>query len=49
MSMQIWQDLFLKESTRSLAQTCLNLIKSERDGQYIDSILIRQVIQSYCK
>jgi cullin 1 len=47
MSMRIWQDLFFKETNRSLTQTCLDLIKDERDGKLIDSRLIRQVVQSY--
>jgi hypothetical protein len=47
--MHLWQEVFFKESNQSLAQTCLNLIKNERDGQYIETLLIRQVIQSYGK
>ena len=47
MAMQIWQDIFFKESTHSLAQTCLNLINDQRKRTRIDSLLIRQVIQSY--
>ena len=40
MSMRLWQDLFFKESNRSLTRTCLNLIKNERNGERIDSRLI---------
>jgi len=45
--MYIWQDIFFKEPTQSLTQTCLNLINEERNGKLIDSKLIRQVVQSY--
>jgi hypothetical protein len=45
--MYIWQDIFFKEPTQSLTQTCLNLINEERNGKLIDSMLIRQVVQSY--
>jgi hypothetical protein len=45
--MKIWQDIFFKEPTQSLTQTCLHLINEERNGRRIDSILIRQVVQSY--
>jgi len=47
MAMKIWQDKFFKEPTQSLTQTCLNLIHDERTGKYVDSMLIRQVVQSY--
>ncbi|CAF3561870.1 unnamed protein product [Adineta steineri] len=47
MSMQMWQDIFFKETTQSLAQTCLKLIKKERNGEKVESSLIRQVLQSY--
>jgi hypothetical protein len=47
MAMKIWQDIFFKEPTQSLTQTCLNLIHDERTGKYVDSMLIRQVVQSY--
>lgn len=47
MSMRLWQDLFFKESNRSLTRTCLNLIKNERGGERIDSRLIAQVVRSY--
>jgi len=45
--MYIWQDIFFKEPTQSLTQTCLNLIKDERNGRHIDSMLIGKVVQSY--
>ena len=44
--MHLWQTLFFKDNY-SLSQTCLNLIKDERDGKQINSYLIRQVVQSY--
>jgi hypothetical protein len=45
--MQIWQDIFFKESNQSLSQTCLKLINEERHGRHINSLLIRQVVESY--
>jgi len=47
MAMRIWQDVFFKEANQSLIQTCLKLIRDERDGQKVDSLLIGQVVQSY--
>jgi hypothetical protein len=47
MAMEIWQDVFFKESNQSLIQTCLGLINEERNGRSVDSSLIRQVVQSY--
>ena len=47
MAMQIWQDIFFKESTQGLTETCLHLIDEERKGRRIDLLLIRQVVQSY--
>jgi cullin 1 len=49
MAMEIWQDVFFKESNQSLIQTCLRLINEERNGRSVDSSLIRQVVQSYVK
>jgi cullin 1 len=46
-AMYIWQDIFFKEPTQSLTQTCLNLINQERNGAKVTSMLIRQVVQSY--
>ncbi|UJR37529.1 hypothetical protein I4U23_030231 [Adineta vaga] len=46
-AMYIWRDVFFKEKNQSLAQTCLKLIRDEREGKYVDPLLIRQVIQSY--
>ncbi|CAF4137248.1 unnamed protein product [Adineta steineri] len=46
MSMQIWQDIFSKE-TKLIAQTYLELIKKERDGEKVETSLIRQVVQCY--
>ena len=45
--MQIWQDIFFRESNHSLTSTCLELIKKERQGNSVDVPLIRQVVQSY--
>jgi hypothetical protein len=47
MAMEIWQDIFFKESNQSLIQTCLHLINEERNGRRLGSLLIRQVVQSY--
>jgi cullin 1 len=47
MAMRIWQDVFFKEANQSLTQTCLKLIRDEREGKHVDSLLIRQVVRSY--
>ncbi|CAF0962912.1 unnamed protein product [Adineta steineri] len=46
MSMKVWQDIFSKE-TKLIAQTYLELIKKERDGEKVETSLIRQVVQCY--
>ncbi|CAF0832811.1 unnamed protein product [Adineta steineri] len=46
MSMLMWQDIFSKE-TKFIAQTYLELIKKERDGEKVGTSLIRQVVQCY--
>lgn len=49
MSMKIWQNLFYRQDNQSLTKQCLMLIEQDRNGEKINTNLIRQVILSYGK
>lgn len=47
--MQIWQDLFFRDSNQSLTQICLHIINENRLGRLMNASLVRLVVQSYSK
>ncbi len=49
MAMKIWETVFFKTLNKQVTETCLNMIKAERNGETINTNLISEVIQSYGK
>jgi len=49
MSMHIWQEVVSRLFYQQLTQICLNMIKSERHHQKIDTEIISNVIRTYGK
>jgi len=49
MAMHIWQQVVSRLFYQQLTQICLNMIKSERNHQKIDTEIIPNVIQTYGK
>jgi hypothetical protein len=49
MAMQIWQQVISRLYHERITKICLNMIKSERNHQKINTELLRNVIQIYGK
>jgi hypothetical protein len=49
MAMKVWEIIFFKLLNKQVTQACLDLIKSERNNEVINTNLISEVIQSYGK
>jgi hypothetical protein len=47
--MKVWENVFFQSLNRQVTQTCLNLIKTERNTEIINTNLISEVVQSYGK
>jgi len=47
MAMQIWQQVVSRLFYRQITQICLNMIKTERNHEKIDTEMISNVIQTY--
>ncbi len=47
--MQIWHEVVPRACYNKMTDICLNIIKSERNHQQIDTEIIKNIIQIYSK